>query len=104
MDDIIVCTVTGGITDSLKREIRSAALELKFTTKKPKREVLELLDLRIHLNQGLCWEYGKENSKPVLPRISCHSKIVKAGVVKSLVRNALDRSCVHFITDSPERQ
>ncbi|CAN7998531.1 unnamed protein product [Ixodes pacificus] len=89
---------------SLEREIRSAAPELKFTTEKPEREVLEFLDLRFHVNQGLCWEYGKENSKSMLPRISCLSKSVKAGVVKSLVRNALDRLCVHFITDSVERQ
>lgn len=40
----------------------------------------------------------------MLPRISCHSKTLKAGVVKSLVRNTLDRLCVHFITDSVERQ
>ncbi|XP_040071196.1 uncharacterized protein LOC115320437 [Ixodes scapularis] len=104
VDDIIICTVTNDLTGSLEREIRSAAPELKFTTEKPERGVLEFLDLRIHVNQGVCWEYGKESSKPVLPRISCHSKTVKAGVVKSLVRNALDRSCVHFITDSVKRQ
>ena len=36
--------------------------------------------------------------------MSCHSKTVKAGIVKSLVRNALERSCVHHITESVERQ
>lgn len=72
--------------------------------KKPENGVLQFLDLQIHTDKGLCWEYGKENPKPVLPKRSCHSKTVKAGVVKSLIRNALDRSCIHFITNSLEGQ
>lgn len=36
--------------------------------------------------------------------MSCHSKTVKGEILKSLVRNALERSCVHHITESVERQ
>ncbi|KAG0419588.1 hypothetical protein HPB47_004006 [Ixodes persulcatus] len=38
------------------------------------------------------WYYGKESAKPVLSRRSCHSKTVKAGVVKSIIGNALKKS------------
>uniref|UniRef100_A0A147BDN4 Putative reverse transcriptase n=1 Tax=Ixodes ricinus TaxID=34613 RepID=A0A147BDN4_IXORI len=104
VDDILICTFTESLAETIEGVIRSTAPEFKFTVEKPEDDVLQFLDLRIHVNRGLCWEYGKENSKPVLPRMSCHSKTVKAGIVKSLVRNALERSCVHHITESIERQ
>lgn len=40
----------------------------------------------------------------ILSKTSCYSKAVKAGVVKSLIRDALDRSCINFISKLLEGQ
>ncbi|CAN8027103.1 unnamed protein product, partial [Ixodes persulcatus] len=71
---------------------------------KPEEGVLQFLDIRVHVRDGLCWEYGKITQKPVFSKHSCHSKIDKAGVVKSLVKNALDRSCTHYMNQAVQRQ
>ena len=84
--------------------MRGAAPELKFTLEKAENGILQFLDLRIHVEGGLCWEYGKMAAKPVLSRNSCHAKSVKSGVVRSLISNALDKSCAHFMGYAVERQ
>lgn len=104
VDDILIYTFTEGQTETVEDVTRSTAPEFKFTVEKPEDDVLQFLDLRIHVNRGLCWEYGKENSKPVLPRMGCHSETVKPGIVNSVVRNALERSWFHHTTESVERQ
>ncbi|XP_040067690.1 uncharacterized protein LOC115312851, partial [Ixodes scapularis] len=104
VDDILVCSVQEGLDQVLEQVVRSAAPELRFTLERPRGEVLQFLDLRLHLERGLCWEYGKENPKPVLSKSSCHSKNVKAGVVRSLISNALVRSCMHFGPEALKNQ
>ncbi|MCZ6925475.1 MAG: hypothetical protein O7D30_09415, partial [Rickettsia endosymbiont of Ixodes persulcatus] len=49
---------------------------------------------------GLCWSYGKEKAKPILPFDSCHSKHVKAGLVRNMINNAFQKSCWHSIMTS----
>lgn len=104
VDDIIVCTFKDGLSATIEGLIRATAPELGFTIEKPNKGVLQFLDLRIHLENGLCWEYGKLSPKPILPRQSCHSKIVKAGIVKSLIKNSLKKSCIHFMDQALKRQ
>ncbi|XP_042144221.1 uncharacterized protein LOC121834568 [Ixodes scapularis] len=104
VDDILICSFREGLSDTLEALIRSAAPELRFTVERPMNGKLQFLELMIHNEKGLCWEYRKENAKPLLSKNSCHSRTVKAGIVKSLITNAMDRSCTHFLAESVKRQ
>lgn len=104
VDDIIVCTFKEGLSEAIEALVKATAPELQFTVETPKDDVLEFLDLRIQISNGLCWEYGKETVKPILPKQSCHSKNVKAGIAKSLIGNALSKSCTHFLSQALKRQ
>ncbi|XP_040064250.1 uncharacterized protein LOC120838403 [Ixodes scapularis] len=104
VDDIVVCTFQSGIAEKLESLIVSSAPELKFTVEKQTNNRLQFLDLKLHVGETLCWEYGKDAPKPVLPKKSCHSKTVKASVVRSLFTNALNRSCVHFVASAVRGQ
>lgn len=104
VDDIVVMSFHGKDTGAIESLVRASAPELTFTVEGPDRGVLQFLDLRIHVQEGVCWEYGKESAKPVLSRRSCHSKTVKAGVVKSIIGNALKKSCLHYVGQALKRQ
>lgn len=104
VDDILICSFREGLSDTLEALIRSAAPELKFTVERPTNGRLQFLELMIHNEKGLCWEYGKENAKPLLSKNSCHSKTVKAGIVRSLITNAMERSCTHFLAESVDSE
>ncbi|XP_040070735.1 uncharacterized protein LOC115331401 [Ixodes scapularis] len=104
VDDIVVMSFHGKDTGAIESPVRASAPELTFTVEGPDRGVLQFLDLRIHVQEGVCWEYGKESAKPVLSRRSCHSKTVKAGVVKSIIGNALKKSCLHYVGQALKRQ
>ena len=56
------------------------------------------------LMQFSCWEYGSKKLKPLLPRDSCHSKLVKQGVIFTTLSNALKKSCNHYVTVSLAHQ
>ncbi|CAN8026771.1 unnamed protein product, partial [Ixodes persulcatus] len=71
--------------------------ELLLSHEEPIEEDLHFLDLRSNVSNGLCWEYGKLEPKPLLPYQSSHSKLVKRGVVTSLPNNAIKKSCVHRV-------
>lgn len=58
------------------------------------------LDLCLMVSQGLCWSYGKESPKPVLPASSIHPKSAKKRLATALPSNALHRSCVHQVASS----
>lgn len=64
---------------------------------------LKFLDVSPKLEKGLCCEYGKVTTKPILPAISCHSKLLKGGLVWSLVFNSLNMSCCHFVTPTSKQ-
>lgn len=103
VDDIFICAFREKDARCLESSARTAAPELKFTTEHPENGVLQL-HLRIHVEQALCWDYGKKSAKPVLSRKSCHTESVKAGVVKSLVMTALRKSCTHFMGNAVKEQ
>lgn len=84
--------------------IKSAAPELRFTVEKLENRVIQFLDQRIYSEEGLCWEYGKEDPKPALSKMSRHSKAENTGVVKSFIRNTLHWSCIDFISKTTEGQ
>lgn len=46
-----------------------------------RRKVEEFLDLRLSLNTGLCWSYGKPSMKPLLPANRIHLKQIKRSLV-----------------------
>lgn len=53
VDDIIICTFKDGLSESLETLVRSTAPELQFTVEKPEEGVLQFLDIRIHVRDGL---------------------------------------------------
>lgn len=74
------------------------------TVEKLENRAIQFLDLRFHTEESLCSEYNNKKKNMILSKTSCYSKAVKAGVVKSLIRDALDRSCINFISKLLEGQ
>lgn len=70
VDDILICSFQEGLSENLEALIRSAAPEMRFTVERPMNGKLQFLELMIHNEKGLCWEYGKENAKPLLSKKS----------------------------------
>ncbi|CAN7983728.1 unnamed protein product [Ixodes hexagonus] len=95
VDDILVCSKGSGLLPKIRDVVTSAAPEMVFTAEEPVGGVMQYLDLRLYVHGGLCWEYGKVTPKPLLPFKSCHSKLVKRGIVMSLLDAALKKSCPH---------
>lgn len=52
------------------------------------------------LLNGLCWSYGKNNSKPLLSAYSMHPKSVKHGPITTLFLSAFHKSCFHEVSGS----
>ncbi|CAN7943705.1 unnamed protein product, partial [Ixodes pacificus] len=103
VDDILVCSTDGSLADSLEKVVFEAAPELKFSLERPNDDRLQYLDVQLRTSSGLCWEYGKVASKPLLPFNSCHSKHVKLGINRNLVNSTVQKSCSHFIGSSFRR-
>ncbi|XP_064485835.1 uncharacterized protein LOC135398350 [Ornithodoros turicata] len=75
---------------------------LKFTLEEPARDTLQFLDLRlIREARHLCWMYGQRTEKPLLPFNSNHMKM---GIVNSLVRACVVKSCQHRVEASLREQ
>lgn len=104
VDDIIIVSRDMGMFEAAQRVVKGSSPELVFTSEQPSKGRLQFLDLQLHVEQGLCWEYGKMKCKPILHAKSCHSKLVKAGVVGSLIQSSLKKSCFHFVDDALRRQ
>lgn len=81
-----------------------AAPELTFSIETPADGWLQFFGIWFQVENGLCWEFGKTDSKPLLSRVSCHWKIVKQGIVKSVLTNSLKFSCVHRLGTGLEKQ
>ncbi|CAN7976939.1 unnamed protein product, partial [Ixodes persulcatus] len=97
VDDILVCAPNQLSATQIFDFILTAAPELKFTSESAKDGKLQFLDLQLLNKKGLCWSYGRETVKKVLSRWSAHSKLVKGGVVRSLIGSALKKSCFHCV-------
>jgi hypothetical protein len=78
---------------------------LTFSKEKMTMNKIQFLDLLlIRKKGGLCWRYQQRKSKPILHYTSNHSKIVKKGIVISLLRNTRTKSCKHESRYSKEIQ
>lgn len=69
---------------------------LKLTREVPQENTLRFLDRRLHFSEDhVCWQYEPLSNKPLFPFSSGHSKLVKRGIGKMRLLNALKRSCPH---------
>ncbi|CAN8002462.1 unnamed protein product [Ixodes hexagonus] len=100
VDEIFICVFGGPSVDWGVALIKEQARELFFTREDSIGGCLTFLDLKVFSSVGLCWSYGKEAPKPVLAYQSCHPKTVKRGIVFSLFRNALKKSCAHHLEEA----
>lgn len=76
-----------------------------LTREPPSDGQLRFLDLvLIFRDEHTCWEYAPRSQKGLLPFGSAHSKIVKRGVARGVLRSALDRSCPHRVQHSFDGQ
>lgn len=78
---------------------------LRFTFELPKNGVLQFLDIKIiHSMKQVSWMYSPRSKKGLLPYESAHSKIVKRGMVMSVLKVAPGRFCEHCQKRSFETQ
>lgn len=104
VDDILISSVVIQVLPMIKKGIIDAAPELSFSHEEPIDGEQQFLDLRLNLSDGLCWEFGQLAPKPLLLYQSCQSKLVKRGVVMSLLDNALKKSCVNRVDAATKNQ
>lgn len=97
VDDIIICTTKDNEISVIKQTLMASCPELDFTFEEPINDELQYLDLIFSLNSGLCWRYGRRSPKPLLSARSCHPKAIKRGLVTTLTKNVLKKSCCHEI-------
>lgn len=88
---------------SPEKAVYGSAPELKFSTEGPSNGCLQYLNLHLKNPSSLCRQYGKPTSKLQLPFNSCHSRNVKAGIVRNLVSSTLKKSCYHSTGSSLQR-
>ncbi|XP_040079191.1 uncharacterized protein LOC115318693, partial [Ixodes scapularis] len=74
---------------------------LKFTFEVPKENILQYLDLSLHLGDThVCWSYSPRSKKAILDYGSAHSKIIKRGIALTCLGSALRKSCRHTMSAS----
>lgn len=100
VDDILICSFEEGLAGTVKKCIIEKCHDLTFTEGSTLQGKIQYLDLLLHTQKGLCWRFGKESAKPLLAADSCHSKLVKRGVIASVVDNACKKSCVHHVGEA----
>jgi hypothetical protein len=82
--------------ESINRAFREVgdSMKLKFTEEKvDERKQIQFLDVRIFTKQGFCFRYQQRSEKPLLSYRSHHEKSILNGVVKSVIFNAMKKSC-----------
>lgn len=104
VDDILVCSLDFHVGERVKESFLRAAPELTFSVENMQGGWLQFLGIRFLVENSLCWGFGKTDSKPLLSRLSCHFKIVKRGVVKSVLMNSIKVSCMHRLGVGLENQ
>ncbi|CAN7990421.1 unnamed protein product [Ixodes hexagonus] len=100
VDDLLFCSTDASLTAALEKAACDSSPELKFSVDRPESGSLQFLDLQLKHPSSLCWEYGKPTLKPLPPFHSCHSKHVKAGIVRNLINSTLKKSCSHSISSA----
>lgn len=97
VDSLLILSTHSCLVTQITNLLCTLSSELVFTVQQPFRSLIAYLVLCLKLAYRLCWSYGKESAKPVIPADGVHPKYVKKDVVDSLILNALRRSCVHEI-------
>lgn len=82
---MFICSFRGSESQALKKLVTTKAPG-RFTVERPENGILQFLDLCVHVEGCLCWEYGNENEKPLSSKKRCHANYVKAGAVKLLLK------------------
>ena len=59
---------------------------------------LQFLELLLNVNNdGLCWSFCQRKAKAVLPNKSFYSYIIKRGLISSMFRSSVLKSCEHKV-------
>src|SRR5690606_40289483 len=69
---------------------------LQFKREDLEQGCIQFFDLKVYLNDGLCWQFSQRSQKDLLPFASHHSKTVKEGIVKNLLNASFEKSCCHM--------
>lgn len=78
---------------------------LDITHEVPENGAIRFLDLSIALCVNhVCWQYEPRANKSLLPYHSAHSKLVKRGIVKLCISDALTKSCPHAVQTAFKKQ
>lgn len=104
LDDILVCSLDPLVGKRVKESFLKAAPEVTFSVENVQGGWLQFLGIRFLVENDLCWEFGKTDSKPLFSRLSCYSKIIKRGVLKSVLVNSIKVSCIHRLGVGLEKQ
>lgn len=97
------CTIDSSLWALAENFVYESAPELQFSVERPANDCLQFLDIQLKTASSLCLQNGKTEVKLLLPFKSCHSKNVKAGVVRNLVDNAPKKYCSHSIGSALQR-
>jgi hypothetical protein len=89
----------------IKEKLEELAISLKFTQEDPEDNMIQFLDLKLtKVNFHLCWRYSQRSAKPVLNFGSNHTKIIKRGIVESVLGAASKKSCEHEVKGALDGQ
>lgn len=91
-----------GAGQDLADVIQNVAPELRFTEELLSAGGLKFLGVTFSLYNGLCWSYGKPKAEPALSARSCHSKLLKSGLMNLLLKHALLKLCLHHIASASQ--
>jgi hypothetical protein len=97
VDDYLVIFHQSIDLQKIEKSFDNHKLSLEFTTELPNAlNHLQFLDLLIIIKRkGICWRNQQRKAKGILPFKSNHSRAVKVGIVKGLMRTAVLNSCLH---------
>ncbi|XP_042145540.1 uncharacterized protein LOC121835424 [Ixodes scapularis] len=105
VDDYLVIHPISVSSDSVVQAFTSSSSGLNFTREDSSGDGLQYLNLRLHLlPTGICWAFQQRSRKPILPFCSSHSKLVKHGIIRSLLSSSRTKSCSHFASFSIAKQ
>ena len=106
VDDFLVVYRDNEVKHKVLAAFEKNKLSLEFTTEEMDSEGrLQFLDILVIPGKfGVCWRNAQRMKKQVLPWKSSHSKSIKVGVVKGMIRSAIFKSCSHQIQRSIEGQ
>jgi hypothetical protein len=97
VDDYLVIFHKNIDLQTIKDSFNRHKLSLDFTIEcLDENSHIQFLDILIIIKpKGVCWRNQQRKAKGILPFHSNHSRSVKVGIVKSLMRSAVLNSCCH---------